>query len=352
VPCPSCSSPYLDPYGRCGQCGYVGAPPAVMYQPMMGQPPKAPTGLAIAAQALLGAQILGCVAGIVGDIVGLISLHANGDVGSVSSVFSGFGTFLILPTFLALVVVVIIWFHKARSNADILAPHLPKRYSRGWAIAGWLTPVAWFWIPRSIARDIWFASRPLASGETPPPQSKTTLLESWWASWCLFWAISVVGGIVNPITGSSLTVSQLESRGSVSIAENLARAASAVLLILLVRRITGMQQIRILQGPGEGHPYSLAAQQQYAPAPYGQLPAQYPYPYPAPYPAPQQAYQPAAPFGQPYPAPQQTPAAPVAPVDAAVDLAKPTEPTAPAESAEPAGSPKVEPVDGTGGATA
>lgn len=78
--CPSCSTTYLDPYGRCPACGFVGVPPtAAGPMMMMGQPPKAPTGPAIATQILLGIQAFTAVGALVAGGFQIASLAQNSD---------------------------------------------------------------------------------------------------------------------------------------------------------------------------------------------------------------------------------------------------------------------------------
>ncbi|MHA6759148.1 DUF4328 domain-containing protein [Streptacidiphilus sp. PAMC 29251] len=151
MPCPSCSSAYLDPYGRCPACGYYGPPGAGAYPPpaapVVYGAPSAPSGVATATQILLAVQAFASVFGIVASAVALASLLDTGYTSDISTALNALTSLLAAPTFLAAVVLFIIWFYKSRVNADILAPGSRKVFSRGWSIGGWFTPIGFCFIP-------------------------------------------------------------------------------------------------------------------------------------------------------------------------------------------------------------
>ena len=345
--CPSCSTSYLDPYGRCPACGFVGVPPTaagpMMAGPMlMGQPPKAPTGLAIATQILLAVQAFTGIGALVADGVQLASLEQNGNTSTPANVISGFSDLLTAPTVLAAVVLFIIWCHKARANADVILPQR-RTYARGWAIGGWFVPIGWFWIPRYVLGDTWAASLPLG---TDPRRTSTrsALLNSWWLCWCAMWVAAITAGTIDGAASAeaggtaNVSVSTLKVVTTIDLVEGVLRVAAALLALFVVRKITTFQQVRILQGPGEGHPYAATAPQPYLPYQPAQpgYPAPFAAPYPSPYPAaqpyqqvPQQVPQ-QAPAPAPVPVPQQAPATPPqAPVATAAPTPVPAQAPAP-----------------------
>ncbi|QMU68647.1 DUF4328 domain-containing protein [Streptacidiphilus sp. P02-A3a] len=291
----------------------------------MGQPPKAPTGLAIATQVLLGVQAFTGVGALVSDGIQFASLEQNGDVSTPASVIGGFSALLTVPTGVATIVLFIIWCHTARSNADVILPR-SRTYARGWAIGGWFVPIGWFWIPRYVLGDTWEASRPLGA-DPRRTSTRSALLNGWWLCWCGMWVVSLVSGIVDGAASvnaggtANLATSTLEAVSIISLVASVLRVAAALLALFVVRKVTTFQQVRILQGPGEGHPYAAVAQQQYLPYAPAQA-AGYPYPAGYPYQA-AQPYQPVQPYQQ---FPQQAPAPSPAPVATA------PVPTAPAAS--------------------
>lgn len=330
------------------------AMPMAMPMPM-GQPPRAPLGLSNAAQILLAVQVFAGVLGIVSSALTINYIGSDQSGANPGTLVGAFATILNFPVFIASIIVFVIWFHRVRSNVEILAPQQGRRYSRGWAIGSWFTPVGWFWIPRSVALDVHRGSQPLATVAGQPGVSRR-VLHSWWILWCAFWGFAVFSGIMTvsfrtqlDSDGNTIPVSNGDLRvlQGLAITETVFKIAAAVALILLVRQITGMQQLRILQGPGEGHPYALQMpQQMFAPMPLANAP-QYPaaqyagQPYPGQQPMPQPPAQPMLPeqpgyaSAQPYQATVLATAAPepkpadAAPVDAAPADAAPGAPDAP-----------------------
>jgi hypothetical protein len=75
---------------------------------------------------------------------------------------------------LAGAVAVVLWLRRARANAEALSP-APHRLGAGWAVAGWVVPVASYFVPFVVVSDVVRASAP--GGRAP------TVLRVWWASW-------------------------------------------------------------------------------------------------------------------------------------------------------------------------
>ncbi|MCC5954052.1 MAG: DUF4328 domain-containing protein [Acidimicrobiia bacterium] len=67
-------------------------------------------------------------------------------------------------------VLFIVWFHKAAKLAVVLG--LPARFTPGWAIGGFLIPVANFFLPYMSAVDM-----------VPPDSPVRRTMPWWWAAW-------------------------------------------------------------------------------------------------------------------------------------------------------------------------
>ncbi|WP_042395908.1 DUF4328 domain-containing protein [Streptacidiphilus carbonis] len=267
MPCPSCSSPYLDPYGRCSACGWAGAQPSAYY-PVAYSVPSAPTGLATAVQILFGANLLVAALFIGLDGYGMSLSHAIGADGAgshwdaasatlvASSLLFDLGGLLLLGT----AVTFIVWFFKSAKLSGVLAPG-QQRLGPGWAVGGWFVPVAFLVLPRMVAGDIWRASEPLTEERLWKPRSR--LVTFWWLTFAIglvcFWAsvlpIQLVSG--NRVVDGTESISS--AWFVFAFAVEALWVASSVLGVLMVRRLTSRQQIRIMQGPGAGHPFSMAA---------------------------------------------------------------------------------------------
>ncbi|GAA3048737.1 hypothetical protein GCM10020000_31370 [Streptomyces olivoverticillatus] len=79
---------------------------------------------------------------------------------------------LYLLSFLATAILWVIWFRRARLNAELFAPGT-QRFGSGWAVGAWVTPVVSFWFPKQMANDIYRASAP-AGPQSAPPRACST----------------------------------------------------------------------------------------------------------------------------------------------------------------------------------
>lgn len=87
-------------------------------------------------------------------------------------------TVLARVTLVATVILFLIWFRRARINAE--RSSWPQRRSRAWAFWGWIIPIGNLWIPFQLMADIWRAGLP------PERRTSTAWLPAvWWASWLL-----------------------------------------------------------------------------------------------------------------------------------------------------------------------
>ncbi|MCT9006128.1 DUF4328 domain-containing protein [Streptomyces rhizosphaerihabitans] len=113
----------------------------------------------------------------------------------------------------------LVWFRRCRENAEILAPGTQK-YSPGLAVGAWFIPVAMWWIPRRVAADIVRASG---------VEGGTVLVNVWWG----VWLVKTAGGLIAAwVTGQG---------GGYTVYDQVAGVIAAVLVVLLIQRITTAQ---------------------------------------------------------------------------------------------------------------
>ncbi|MFI1472312.1 DUF4328 domain-containing protein [Streptomyces wuyuanensis] len=147
-----------------------------------------------------------------------------------------------MNTFVACGVVFIVWFRRARINAEVFAPD-GHSVSRGWAVWGWLVPVVNLVVPRRIALDIWSASTPGAH-LGPAPRQSSGLVNAWWTLW-----------VVSTVPTALATWTYAKAEGPADTRQAIALAlvavlcdiATAVLAILVVRRLTSLQHRKALE---------------------------------------------------------------------------------------------------------
>lgn len=63
-------------------------------------------------------------------------------------------------TYLATVVVFLVWFRRVRLNAGLFDASA-QRMAPGWAVGGWFVPVGNLWLPYQVAGGVWAASTPI-----------------------------------------------------------------------------------------------------------------------------------------------------------------------------------------------
>lgn len=94
-----------------------------------------------------------------------------------------------LPVQLATVVLVLNWIHRANHNVRQLGA-ADMRFTPGWAVGWYFVPIAWFWKPYQVMREIWRASRNPSFWREQPVSA---LLPWWWVLWIVpFWGFDIV----------------------------------------------------------------------------------------------------------------------------------------------------------------
>ncbi|MFJ8039118.1 DUF4328 domain-containing protein [Kitasatospora sp. NPDC096147] len=131
----------------------------------------------------------------------------------------------------ASLVTVIYWLRRCRRNAEVFAPGT-HRYSPGFAVGGWLIPVAMLWIPRRVTLDVRRASG-LAG--------RAWLVEGWWWARLIKVAVGLLAtrSLPNPMFSPYVAV---------------LTAVSGVMLLLVIREITAAQADRITAGSAAAVP--------------------------------------------------------------------------------------------------
>jgi Domain of unknown function (DUF4328) len=125
---------------------------------------------------LVGGMVL-ILAGIGARAV--IDLLGMGDSGPRPSTAAGHGLDAVIDVAIfAWSIVFLIWFRRARINADSYGYR--QRRAVGWVFWGWVIPIVNLWFPFQMMGDIWRAGLP------PSRQSRTAWLPAlWWTAWLL-----------------------------------------------------------------------------------------------------------------------------------------------------------------------
>ncbi|MFF3685506.1 DUF4328 domain-containing protein [Streptomyces sp. NPDC002187] len=209
---------------------------------------RSPVGLGRAVVALLGLVIVSDLAAIAASLN--VRRVVNGFTGGGSAAYaideadqadlwmaiaSGFGAVAVLAT----AVVFLVWFSRVRANAGVFAPDLMTRNS-GWAIGGWFVPLANLWIPRSVAADVWKASR------QDPYRGNEGLVSLWWTGFLATWFFDRAAERQYDKADSGSEIGTAADFLAISC---LVDIGAAVLAILFVHKLTQMQHAKALRGP-------------------------------------------------------------------------------------------------------
>ncbi len=210
---------------------------------------RSPVGLGRAVAVLLGVVVaadlfaLGTgvlLYGVWGDIVAGDVGQAVLDRADVVEPLYGVAGVLQTVALLATAVVFLVWFHRARVNAEVFDP-FGHRMKRGWAVGGWFVPVVHFWFPRRIALDVWDASSPW---NAPRPHG---LVNAWWALWLVSTALTQAG---NRMYSRAESPSEVQRAVGQTLFSDAVDIAAAVLAAVFVLTLTRMQDRKARSGPG------------------------------------------------------------------------------------------------------
>ncbi|QTE00466.1 DUF4328 domain-containing protein [Streptomyces cyanogenus] len=138
----------------------------------------------------------------------------------------------------ATAVVYLCWLWRIRVNAEVFdaSRHTMKR---GWTIGAWFCPVVNLWFPRRIVADSWDASAPWGSrsGHTP--------VNAWWT----LWLVSLfVGRFAFSSSRHAETADELHEAAGTMLFSDALDIVAAVLAVVVVVRLTRMQERKVLSG--------------------------------------------------------------------------------------------------------
>ena len=150
----------------------------------------------------------------------------------------------------------LVWKYKAYKNLNsFIFP--PVRYRPGWAVATYFIPIAWYFLPYKIMKELWINSDPrfenLDEKEVMRILNKpSNLLRVWWASFLLF---SFIGFAVPELTPDP-ELGELLNYYKVNVADQSATILMIVFTIVVIRKVSNRQE-------GRFEALYLRAQEQY-----------------------------------------------------------------------------------------
>jgi len=148
---------------------------------------------------------------------------------------AAYGALAFFFIFIASAIVLMFWIYRAAANLhsvqrDALA------FSPGWAVGWNFVPIACFWKPFDVVRQIWFASCNMQKAHREPLPS---MFHFWWGCWLAALIINWSGAFNDPDPGI-LGISSTEMASVTGFYSAL--AASCFFLFRIVREITRAQK--------------------------------------------------------------------------------------------------------------
>lgn len=142
--------------------------------------------------------------------------------------------------FIITAIAVLLWIYRAYRNL----PELGAKglvYSPGWAVGGFFFPIVNLVRPFQVVREIWKASDPTDADGLSWKTSLTSPLIALW--WIFYIGSNIVSRVATSgIDARSVTLGQLIAMSWTVIIVEIVNAASAVLLILIIRGIETRQR--------------------------------------------------------------------------------------------------------------
>jgi hypothetical protein len=141
--------------------------------------------------------------------------------------------------FLPCAALFIAWFFWTRRNTGLMAPDRFRK-GPGWAIGGWLIPLANFWLPYRIAVDMWGAASPLpADGE--PYRAGIWPVNLWWG---LLVSSSLYGLYASSRYESAETLTEIRAAVMQYMAADVLDLAAALAAVYFAVRLTSMHWLK------------------------------------------------------------------------------------------------------------
>lgn len=146
-----------------------------------------------------------------------------------------------LVLYASIAIAFITWLHRCRINARAFGCRR-FRYSRIWAIIGFLIPILNFFRPYQVVSEVWRASDP-RSVETPVawinmPVSRFVL--AWWVALLTSAFLEILAAGL--LTHSGATIDDLIAARSIGVLVGVTAAASAILAYLVISGIEEAQE--------------------------------------------------------------------------------------------------------------
>ena len=148
-----------------------------------------------------------------------------------------------MPVAIATLVALLIWVYRARKGLEAFRAG-PFAFSPGLAVGSFFIPLANFWLPLPVLREIWKGSDPVLPPFSPAPfkdRPSSPLVGLWWAAFLSSNLAALAADIAAMRTTTDLTLSMLRFSANVHIVASVLLLAYLVLTAVFTREVTRRQ---------------------------------------------------------------------------------------------------------------
>jgi hypothetical protein len=147
------------------------------------------------------------------------------------------GTMLILTA-----IAFMTWLYRSRANLRAFGTRR-LRYSRNWAVFGFLIPVLNLFRPYQVTREVWQASDPSTTDPFDWKEIETPhLIRIWWGTFVAFSMLKLLAAWM--MSSSAYDPLRLQLAQVVDLTADLMAATSVTLVYFVVDRITEAQEVK------------------------------------------------------------------------------------------------------------
>ncbi len=146
--------------------------------------------------------------------------------------------------YLPCAILFVTWFFLTRRNAGLVAPDRFRK-GPGWAIGGWLIPLANFWIPYRVAVDMWGAATPLPD-DGEPYRASIWPVNLWWG---LFVSTTLFDRYAESRYANAETIAEIRTAVMQYVTADILGIATAAAAVYFAVRLTAMYRLKATEGP-------------------------------------------------------------------------------------------------------
>ena len=140
---------------------------------------------------------------------------------------------LFFMSFVVVAIAFLMWINRASKNLSDLGAS-DQKFSPAGAVVWWFIPIAWLWQPYRVVVEIWVESHP---DWIAPPK----WFPVWWGAWIVSNWLSTISLWIFFGNLDDASIDDIILQSTLEIASDAISIAAALLLIILVWRITANQ---------------------------------------------------------------------------------------------------------------